>query len=81
MGIPAVVKPLGSTPERVIDAVTGRVAEDDDGFVEAAVALLRDDQLWGRWHLAALERQRGLSWDAVGARFEALMLGRPRSPR
>src|SRR5215472_16552714 len=81
MGIPAVVRPLGSTPERVIDGVTGRVAEDDDGFVEAAVALLRDDQLWGRWHLAALERQRGLSWDAVGARFEALMLGRPRSPR
>jgi len=81
MGVPAVVKPLGSTPERVIDAVTGRVAEDDDGFVEAAVALLRDDQLWWRWHLAALERQRGLSWDAVGARFEALMLGGARSRR
>jgi glycosyltransferase involved in cell wall biosynthesis len=75
MGVPAVVKPLGSTPERVIDGVTGRVANDDDGFVEAAVALLRDDGLWRRWHLAALERQRGLSWDAVGARFEALMLG------
>ena len=74
MGVPAVVEPLGSTPERVIDGVTGRVAKDDDGFVAAAVALLRDDELWGRWHLAALERQRGLSWDAVGARFEALML-------
>lgn len=75
MGVPAVVEPLGSTPERVIDAVTGRVAKDDDGFVEAAVALLRDDELWRRWHLAALERQRGLSWDAVGARFEALIHG------
>jgi glycosyltransferase involved in cell wall biosynthesis len=74
MGVPAVVEPLGSTPERVIDGVTGRVATDDHDFVAAAVALLRDDGLWKRWHLAALERQRGLSWDAVGARFEALML-------
>jgi len=77
MGVPAVVEPLGSTPERVIDGVTGRVAEDDDAFVTAAVALLRDDGLWRRWHLAALERQCGLSWDAVGARFEALMLAGP----
>ena len=77
MGVPAVVKPLGSTAERVVDGVTGRVAKDDDAFVAAAVALLSDDGLWRRWHLAALERQRGLSWDAVGARFEALMLDEP----
>jgi glycosyltransferase involved in cell wall biosynthesis len=77
MGVPAVVKPLGSTAERVVDGVTGRVAKDDDAFVAAAVALLSDDGLWRRWHLAALERQHGLSWDAVGARFEALMLDEP----
>jgi glycosyltransferase involved in cell wall biosynthesis len=77
MGVPAVVKPLGSTSERVIDGVTGRVAADDDDFVAAAVALLSDDELWRRWHLAALERQRGLSWNAVGARFEALMFEEP----
>jgi glycosyltransferase involved in cell wall biosynthesis len=77
MGVPAVIKPLGSTSERVIDGVTGRVAQDDDAFVATAVALLSDDGLWRRWHLAALERQRGLSWDAVGARFEALMLDEP----
>jgi glycosyltransferase involved in cell wall biosynthesis len=81
MGVPAVVEPLGATPERVIDGVTGRVAKDDDGFVAASVALLRHDELWRRWHLAALERQRGLSWDAVGARFEALIRGSPRAPR
>ena len=73
IGVPAVVKPLGSAPERVIDGVTGRVAEDDDGFVSAAVAALRDDQLWRRWHLAALAHQSGLSWDTVATRFEALM--------
>jgi len=75
MGVPAVVRPLGSTAERVIDGVTGCVAKDDDAFVAVAVAVLREDELWRRWHLAALERQRGLSWDTVGARFEALMPG------
>ena len=75
MGVPAVVEPLGSTPERVLDGVTGRVAADDGAFAAAAIALLRDDGLWRRWHLAALERQRGLTWDAVGAQFEALMPG------
>jgi glycosyltransferase involved in cell wall biosynthesis len=79
MGVPAVVKPLGSTSERVIDGVTGRVAEDDDGFVAATVALLSEDRLWRQWHLAALARQRGLSWDAVGARFEALIAPAPTS--
>jgi glycosyltransferase involved in cell wall biosynthesis len=73
MGVPAVVKPLGSTSERVIDGKTGRVARDDDGFAAAAVGLLRDDELWRRWHLRALARQRGLSWDTVAARFEALI--------
>jgi glycosyltransferase involved in cell wall biosynthesis len=73
MGVPAVVQPLGSTRERVIDGVTGCVAENDEAFVAAAVALLRDNELWRRWHLASLERQRGLNWDDVAARFEALI--------
>ena len=73
MGVPAVVQPLGAVGERVIDGVTGRVAASDDDFVAAAVAVLRDDALWRRWHLAALADQRGLSWDMVAARFETLM--------
>jgi glycosyltransferase involved in cell wall biosynthesis len=71
--VPAVVTPLGSVGERVLDGATGRVAESDDAFVEAAVAVLRDDALWRRWHAAALSRQRGLGWDDVAARYEALM--------
>jgi glycosyltransferase involved in cell wall biosynthesis len=73
MGLPAVVTPLGAVGERVIDGVTGRVAASDDDFAAAAIAVLRDDALWRRWHRAALAGQRGLSWDMVAARFEALM--------
>ncbi len=73
MGAPAVVTPLGCVAERVVDGQTGRVAPDDAAFVDAAVTALTDDATWRRWHLAALERQRGLSWDAVAARFESLI--------
>ncbi len=74
MGVPAVVQPLGSVGERVRDGETGRVTASDDEFAAAAIAALADDALWRRWHLAALEHQRGLSWDdAVAARFEALI--------
>jgi glycosyltransferase involved in cell wall biosynthesis len=73
IGVPAVVQPLGALAERVVDGVTGRVAESDEAFAAAAVAVLRDDDLWRRWHRAALARQYGLSWDAAAARFESLM--------
>jgi len=73
MGDPAVVTPLGSVCERIIDGVSGQMARSDADFAAAAIAALRDDGLWRRWHLAALEHQRGLSWDAVAARYEALI--------
>ena len=73
MGVPAVVQPRGSVVERVIDGVTGHVAGDDDSFAAAAIALLRDDDLWRRYHAEALARQRGQSWDEVAAQFEALI--------
>jgi glycosyltransferase involved in cell wall biosynthesis len=73
MGVPAVVQPIGSVAERVIDGRTGRIAATDDAFAEAAIALLRDDDLWQRWHQGALATQRGLSWDEVAARYEALI--------
>lgn len=73
MGVPAVVQPLGSVTERIVDGRTGRVAVSDGEFAEAAIALLRDDELWQRWHRAALTTQRGLSWGEVAARYEALI--------
>ncbi|HZK91048.1 MAG TPA: glycosyltransferase [Stellaceae bacterium] len=73
MGVPAVVTPLGSVGERVADGISGRVAGSDDAFVEAAVAVLRDDAVWRRWHEGALASRRGLSWDDVATRYEALI--------
>lgn len=73
MGVPAVVQARGSVVERVIDGVTGRIAADDDSFAAAAITLLRDDELWRRFHTQALARQRGQSWDDTAAQFEALI--------
>ena len=73
MGVPAVVQPLGCVAERVIDGETGHIAASDAAFAEAAVRLLRDDALWRRCHRNALQSQRGLSWDEVAGKFEALI--------
>jgi glycosyltransferase involved in cell wall biosynthesis len=73
IGLPAVVQPLGMVAERVVDGVTGCVAADDAAFAASAIGLLRDDDLWRRFHREALARQRGLSWDEVAARYEALI--------
>lgn len=73
MGVPAVVQPIGSVVERIVDGATGRIAATDAAFAEAAVSLLRDDELWRRYHRGALATQRGLGWDEVAAKFEALM--------
>jgi glycosyltransferase involved in cell wall biosynthesis len=73
MGVPAVVQPIGSLGERVADGVSGRIAVSDGEFAEAAIAVLRDDDLWRRWHHGALAAQRGLSWSDVAARYEALI--------
>jgi glycosyltransferase involved in cell wall biosynthesis len=71
MGVPAVVQPIGCVAERVVDGVTGTVVAEESEFGRAAVALLREDDLWSRFHIEALARQRGLGWHEVAARFEA----------
>lgn len=73
VGVPAVVQPIGATPERVIDGVTGYVTGDDNEFALAAVRLLADDALWAAQHRAALEKQRGWGWADAAAAFEKLI--------
>jgi glycosyltransferase involved in cell wall biosynthesis len=73
IGLPVVVQPVGMVAERVVDGATGVVAADDAAFAAAAIRLLRDDETWRRFHREALTRQRGLSWDEVASRYEALI--------
>lgn len=73
LGVPAVVQPMGSLPERVRDGVTGFVDADDEAFAQHAVALLSDDALWRRQHEAALRLQAGASAADVAQQFEALL--------
>ncbi|MFZ4410639.1 MAG: glycosyltransferase [Paracraurococcus sp.] len=73
MGLPAVVTPLGAVAERVVDGETGVVARSDAAAADAAIRLLSDDAAWTAMHLAALARGPGPSWDAIAARFEALI--------
>ena len=72
-GLPVVVQPVGMVAERVVDGVTGIVAADDAAFAAAAIALLRDDEMWRRFHRGRWRAQRGLSWDEVASRYEALI--------
>ncbi|HZZ90625.1 MAG TPA: glycosyltransferase [Caulobacteraceae bacterium] len=76
LGVPAVIAPIAALPERVIDGVTGFHHADPAAFADAAVRLMTDDDLWRRQHLAALERQQGLSVDDYVTQFEAAILGR-----
>jgi len=71
-GLPGVVLDDGCMPERIIDGVTGTVAQNDADFVSAALALLGDDILWRRQHCASLHHPTALSWDDAAAAFEHL---------
>jgi len=73
MGVPAVVESLGSVTERVLDGVTGFVADGDLNFAAAAKRLLSDDELWRSQHDAALDHQRRWGWAEAAEEFEKLM--------
>ncbi len=75
MGVPCVVQPIGSMPERVRDNETGFVAPDDASFALAAKRLLTDDALWRSQHAAALATQRSWRWPDAAREFEALIGG------
>ncbi|KJV08570.1 hypothetical protein VZ95_16960 [Elstera litoralis] len=73
LGLPAVVRPIGSLPERVRDGETGFVAADDSAMAARARALLSDDDLWQRQHRAALALQGNWGWDSAAAKVETLL--------
>ena len=73
MGVPCVVKDLGSMCERVIDGKTGFVADSEIDFSTSACNLLLDDDLWQAQHKAALELQRRWGWSEAAQELEKLI--------
>ena len=73
LGVPCVVKPVGSVAERVINGVTGAVCPDDDTFAHSVIRLLTDDALWMSQHKAALGHQRSWTWNDAAHEFERFL--------
>jgi glycosyltransferase involved in cell wall biosynthesis len=73
MGVPSVVEDLGSMCERVIDGMTGFVADSSENFSTSACRLLLDDNLWQTQHRAALKLQRRWGWSEAAQEFEKLI--------
>lgn len=73
VGVPAVVQPIGSVVERVVDGRTGFVAADANTFADGAVRLLSDEECWRRMHAAAIDLQRKWTWDEAAVAFERLI--------
>lgn len=72
MGVPAVVRPIGSVGERVRHAETGFIESDPGDFAERAAQLLTDDALWSRFSAQALTHRNALTWPKSAERFRAL---------
>lgn len=70
VGVPCVVKPVGSVGERVRDGQTGTIASDDGVFCDSVVRLLTDESHWRAQHLASLSLQRSWTWDDAAKAFE-----------
>lgn len=72
MGVPAIVRPVGSVGERVEHGRTGIVAQSEDAFVDGAVTALTDDVQWSAWSTAALAKRPSMGWDHAAKAFLAL---------
>lgn len=72
MGVPAVVRPIGSVAERVRDKKTGFVEKDHAAFAQAAIRLLTDDALWSQMSAEAMNGRVGASWSHAAEAFAAL---------
>ncbi len=73
LGLPCVLRDIGSMRERVRHGETGYVTATDAAFSDAAVSLLMDDSLWERQHMAALEKQRLRRWPEAAEAWERLI--------
>ena len=69
LGLPAIVCDLGSMKERVEDGVTGIVAKNDEVFIEAALNVLRDDNLFNSMSNSSKKRCKVINWEMAANKF------------
>jgi len=69
LGLPAVVCDLGCMKERVEDGVTGFVAKNDKVFIEAALNILRDDNLFNSMSNSSIKKYKVINWEIAANKF------------
>jgi glycosyltransferase involved in cell wall biosynthesis len=71
-GLPGVAHRAGAAQERVKDSRSGFLVADEEAFANCAVLCLKEDIVYRGRSKDAWDMQRGRTWDAAAADFEAL---------
>ena len=72
LGIPAVTRPLGAAPEKIINGKTGFVAQNDIEFSEYTIRLMNDIEYFKRISNQAKELNLNINWDIKAKEFITL---------
>ncbi|HTH15420.1 MAG TPA: glycosyltransferase [Magnetospirillum sp.] len=72
-GLPAVLRPLGAAPERVVNGRSAYVVPDDDAFANLATMLLGDAHVARSMGAEAKAHYRSRSWDAAAEALESAL--------
>jgi len=73
LGIPCVVKPIGSLGERVKNKITGIVADNDEDFSIGAISILKEDKVWMNYRDNSLKFQRDYHWEKIAKKYTGLI--------
>ena len=73
LGVPCVVKPIGSLGERVKDKITGIVAIKDEDFYNGAISILKEDKVWMTYRDNSLKFQRDYQWEKIAKIYANLI--------
>jgi glycosyltransferase involved in cell wall biosynthesis len=72
-GVPLVTLGIGALAERVRDGETGFLVADGKAFSEAAIRLMRDDNLWLQQHRACVSHTGLARWSDRAREWENLL--------
>ena len=69
LGIPAIVRPLGSAPEKIYKGKTGFIAEDDKLFSEYTIKILSDLTYFKAMNQECKNLKQARDWNKVAEEF------------